>query len=109
MTDLFGPYVACPIKTRQRWLRIRVSACAYAYEILNDPIMSDAEYDVLALQIDPNVSTLDYWQRPVAKRIQKLDDFFREHYSPYTGQWVCNHPELDRLDRVVRLTRDSYK
>jgi hypothetical protein len=33
--------------------RIRVAAAAYAYEVENDPILTDAEFDALCLSINP--------------------------------------------------------
>ena len=70
--------------------RIRVAVAAYAYEIENDPIMSDAEFDDLCSRVDPDQDT----GKPV------LDLFFLMDFSPETGKWVHNHPELDGLRRI---------
>lgn len=70
--------------------RIRVSVAAFAYEIENDPIMSDAEFDKLAGQINPDVSTGN----------DDLDHFFWTFFAPDTGMWVRNHPEIDGLRRI---------
>ena len=75
-----------PVEIERR-NRIRLTAAAYAYEFLNDPIMSDAEFDDLCKQIDLSVDT----GNPV------LDNYFREHFIPDTGQWIHDHPELDKV------------
>lgn len=72
---------------RQRWLRIRLAIAAYAYEIENDSIMSDGDYDRLSLEVDPSISTGN----------RKLDDFFAKHFDPSTGSWVYAHPERRKL------------
>lgn len=72
---------------RQRWLRIRLALAAYSYEYESDSIMSDADYDRLCLEVDTSVTTGN----------RKLDKFFRDHFSPATGQWVHKHPEKEKL------------
>jgi len=81
----------CP-ETRNR---IRIALAAWAYEVHADPIMSDDDFDRLALSIDVRKSTA----RP------DLDEWFREHFSPHTGMWVLNHPERDKLDTLYRSLR----
>ena len=76
--------------------RIRVAVAAYAYEIENDPIMSDAEFDALAQSIDPKAKTPD----PV------MDKFFREEFDPNTGSWVHRHPNKAGLARIAAMHRD---
>ena len=70
--------------------RIKLSIAAYAYEFKNNPIMSDAEFDELALKIDKSVSTTN----------PRMDEFFATHFQPDTGMWIHQHPELDRLDNL---------
>jgi hypothetical protein len=67
-----------------------LSVAAYAYEVHDDPVMSDAEFDALADKINIQVVTGN----------ETLDDFFREHFSPHTGQWIHNHPDKAGLERV---------
>ena len=67
--------------------RIRVSVAAYAYEVENDSVMSDGEFDQLCLKINPKVSTKN----------RKLDNFFKKHFDPSTGQWIHKHPEKNKL------------
>jgi len=70
--------------------RIKLSIAAYAYEFKNNPIMSDAEFDELALKIDKSVSTTN----------SQMDEFFATHFQPDTGMWIHQHPELDKLDNL---------
>lgn len=84
----------CDHQTR---LRIRVAVAAYAYEMMDDPIMSDATYDTLARQIDP--------RKPTCNLL--MDRFFRAHFSPHTGSWVRQHPDLAGLHRVYLLVREG--
>lgn len=71
----------------QTWLRIRLSLAAYAYEYRNESIMSDPEYDQMSKLVDTSIATGN----------DKLDDFFREHFTPDSGMWNAKHPELDKL------------
>lgn len=72
--------------------RIRVAVAAYAYEIENDPIMSDAEFDELALKIDPDKETGN----------EELDHFFWTFFEPHTGSWVRQHPEPEGLRHIYK-------
>ena len=76
----------------QTRVRIRLALAAYAYEVLNTAIMSDGEFDKLALEVNTSIDT----RRP------DLDRFFRKHFSPHTGSWVWKHPDRKVLDRLVR-------
>ena len=79
--------------------RIRVAAAAYAYELENDPILSDAEFDALCLTINPQVET----GNPVT------DKFFREEFDPNTGSWVHRHPNKEGLSKIVSIHREVRK
>lgn len=70
--------------------RINVALWAYAYEIMNDPIVSDKEYDDISLQINPQIST----NNPI------MDNFFKKEFSIDTGMWIYNHPDLAGLTRI---------
>lgn len=67
--------------------RINLSVWAYAYEFMNQSIVSDAIFDVESYQVDLNIETarldLDYW--------------FRAFFQPCTGMWIHKHPELDKI------------
>lgn len=85
--------MARPVKhNREIRRRIRVAVAAYAYEIKNDPVMSDSDYDALAREIDPDAATGNLL----------LDKFFMLHFDPSTGMWVRDHPEIDKLDHIYR-------
>jgi len=70
--------------------RIKISVWAYAYEIANTPVVSDAVFDVAAYQIDLSVDT----------GMPHLDGWFCKHFDPCTGQWIHNHPQLDRIREI---------
>lgn len=70
--------------------RIRVAVAAYAYEFEDDPIMSDADFDSLSRQIDPEAETGN----------RDLDHFFWSCFEPDTGMWVHDHPEIEGLRRI---------
>ncbi len=74
------------VETRRR---IHLAIATYAYEIADDPIMSDSQWDWLAQSIQPQATT----GHPL------LDEFFIVHFSPMTGMWVHDHPQLDALKR----------
>ena len=67
--------------------RILVSVAAYAYEYLNAPIMSDADFDTLAQQIDVTQETGN----------KKLDVFFKNNFIADSGMWIHKHPEKNKL------------
>lgn len=88
--------------TLERRNRIRLTVAAYAYEFVNHSIMSDGDFDKLALQINPEVSTIEeYHTDPIQiERYKVLDKFFREEFQPDTGQWIHKHPELNRVEYI---------
>lgn len=82
--------------------RIRIAVAAYAYEVDADPIMDDAQFDKLALKIRPEMST-SYEGRDNSV----IDAFFREDFSPHTGQWVLRHPDIPGLKRYLERARTA--
>lgn len=76
----------------ERRNRIRLSVAAFAYECVGESIMSDAEFDALARSIRPEVMTGRFG----------LDAFFLSRFSPDTGMWIHQHPELSKV-------RDLYE
>lgn len=75
----------------QKYIRTRVAILACAYELYDVSLVSDEEYDKLALLVDLTVDTDN----------AELDAFFRECYSPSTGFWVRSHPHLNWLCNLV--------
>lgn len=75
---------------RERRRRIHLSVWTYAYEVLDAPIVSDHEWDFVAQRINVRMGTghLD------------LDHFFASEFSPMTGMWIHNHPELDGIRKI---------
>lgn len=59
-------------------------------------LISDAEFDKLCQEIDPSVSTGN----------RKLDNFFKKHFSPHTGQWAHNHLEKTKLEWLVQRWKE---
>lgn len=72
----------------ERKRRIVLSIAAYAYEFKDDPILSDADFDELALLIRPELSTKN----------RKMDNFFKKNFKPDTGMWIHKHPFKSHLD-----------
>ena len=101
--DDTGPYVPSVWGTdieKERRNRIKLSVAAYTYEVYNESIMSDAEFDQLADKINVQVVTGN----------ELMDDFFREHFSPYTGQWIHKHPDKEGLERVyAKVFKRKYR
>lgn len=76
-------------------LRIRVAVYAWAYEVHDDPLVSDAVFDHTARKVDLERST----SRP------DIDEWFRDNFNPSTGVWVRSHPEPEGLERIYRMLR----
>lgn len=72
---------------KERRRRIKLSVAAYAYEYMDDSIISDGEFDKLCLQVNKNVDTGH----------KVCDNYFKQHFDPSTGQWIHKHPELDKI------------
>lgn len=83
----------------ERRNRILVALWAYSYEFESVSLVSDAEFDSKCLEINLGVDTSN----------KLLDNYFREEFSPYTGQWVRKHPELDKLKQLFFRVRGIYK
>lgn len=87
-----------PSVCEERRRRIRVAVAAYAYEVMSDPIMTDAEYDALALKIDVSARTGN----------EELDEFFKKEFDPSTGSWVHGHPELHEIVKIYRRMKERF-
>ena len=70
--------------------RILISVYAYAYELCNDSLVSDYEYDRLAQEINIDVSTCN----------GRLDKFFKDSYVSYSGGWIRKHPEIEKIIEI---------
>lgn len=73
--------------------RIKLSIAAYSYEFLDVSIISDAEFDKMSLEVDISVDTGN----------KLMDNFFKNHFDPSTGQWIRKHPQLDLIDKLYKL------
>lgn len=74
--------------------RIRLLVATYCYEVLDNPVISDAKWDELAKLVDLNATTDN----------EGLDQWFKEHFSPHTGQWIYKLPP-DYLERIRTLAK----
>lgn len=75
--------------------RIRLAMAAYAYEILNDSIMLDHEFDDECRRVDLTIDTAyPHW-----------DDWWRENFDPSTGLWIHQHPDHAGLHRLIEQRR----
>lgn len=75
--------------------RINVALWAYAYEIMDDPMVTDEMFDRVCGEIRPEIETGH----------GTLDAFFREEFNPSTGMWIHKHPEWQGLASIyTRLT-----
>lgn len=81
----------------QTAVRIKLAAAAYAYEIEDNPIMSDEDFDLGCSMVDLSIETT----RP------DLDAFFQDCFDPSTGIWIHHHPELDKVAALVQRLRQS--
>lgn len=78
--------------------RIDLCVATYAYEIADNPIMPDHQWDRLAQFINPKLGTC----HPI------VDEFFAAEFSPMTGMWIHNHPDLAGIKRLYER-RLSYQ
>lgn len=75
---------------REIHVRIKVSIYAYAYEFDNTSLVPDAHFDALAGCVRPQLATGD----------AQLDEFFRSEFSPSTGMWIHQHPQLEKIKHL---------
>ena len=79
--------------------RIRLSLASYAYEFHDDSLMTDAEFDKLSREINPNEKTGN----------ELIDRFFREEFMVDSGMWIRRHPELDKLKLIYETSLSICK
>jgi len=72
--------------------RIKLSVAAYAYEVHDDTIMSDEDFDKLALRINKKTKTGN----------ARLDNIFRLRFMTDTGMWIRKHPEPKKLEHLYK-------
>lgn len=73
--------------------RITVAVAAYAYELYDVSLMTDADFDAECRLVDLNISTGNV----------KMDRWFRANFQPYTGSWVHRHPDTHGLHRIASM------
>lgn len=80
--------------------RCKVMVWAYAYEIANYSLVSDAMFDSVCKQIDVSKST----------GYEELDSWFIDNFQPFTGMWIHELPEKfkRRIRKIVEgIIRDE--
>lgn len=87
MTDLFGWGTPVEIERRRR---IRLCVWAYAYELLNVSLVSDATFDAECIASQPHIRT------------GRLDDWWQREFAPHTGSWILTHPELTSIATLAK-------
>lgn len=60
---------------------------SYAYEYESVSLVSDAVFDAECKLVDKTIDT----GRP------DLDDWFRREFEPFTGSWIGDFPELEKI------------
>ena len=86
------------IVSKEIYKRIKLSVAAYAYEYGDKPIMSDDEFDKLAMEVDLSIKTGN----------NIMDDFFNTDFNTFTGVWVRSHPDIVGLKRIYNI-KTGYK
>lgn len=81
----------------QRRIRIRLALAAYAYEYHDAPIMSDAEFDKMSLEVDTSIETGN----------PEIDEFYRKFFDPSTGGWIHSHPERYKIEWIYKRYFES--
>lgn len=92
MTKVSSTSWGSPIEIETR-RRIRVSVWAYAYEILDSPMVDDETYDRECSLIDVRILTGN----------PKMDLFFQREFHSDTGMWIHKHPDQKGLEKYFNL------
>lgn len=79
-----------PVEIERR-RRIQVAVWAYAYEKLDESLVSDETFDAECKLVDLSISTGNFG----------MDHWFRTNFKPDTGMWVQRHPGRKRLHQIA--------
>lgn len=79
----------------ERRRRINLAVWAFAYEVMDDPLVDDATFDRESQLVDLAQDTGD----------DELDLWFMENFDPSTGSWVQGHPNLEGLEKIYNKKR----
>ena len=80
-------------KEIERRNRIKWAVAAYAYEVADNPVMSDDQFDALSLKIRPKVLTGNIL----------CDSFFLSHFDASTAITITRHPEITGIAHIYRV------
>jgi hypothetical protein len=89
--NLFETYRWGTAIERERHVRIKLLVFAYAYEVENDPLVTDQVFDTLARSSNTSIET------------GKYDEWWKNNFNPYTGLWIHKYPEIDAIKRIYDL------
>ena len=83
--------------------RMRILLCIWAcsYEFCDESLVSDAKFDEMAIKAEST--------KHLSTGNDALDRWWKSEFSPYTGQWVHTHPELNKLISKTRYVIDMHK
>ena len=81
--------------------RIRIALFAYAYEVENDPLVSDEYYDELAQRVDENLEC--------ETGHNELDFWFHDCFDSITGMWIHQHPELEKVRNLYGKVKMHFR
>lgn len=84
---------------KERRRRIQVALWAYAYEFKNDPLVSDEIFDKACSEINLAQTTDNVI----------MDEWFKTHFDPCTGQWIHLYPNLKRLEEIYNNLRGIHE
>ena len=76
----------------ERCNRIKWAVAAYAYQVADDPVMTDEQFDKLARKIRPQMLTGNIL----------CDVYFQTHFSPDTAMMITRHPQIAGVAHIYR-------
>lgn len=82
----------------ERRRRVRLALWAFAYELMDNPLVDDALFDAECYKVDLSISC-DYPGHA-------YDSWWRERFQPHTGQWIRSHPNLAGMSKLYHRVRD---
>lgn len=79
--------------------RIDIAVWAYAYEVMDAPLVDDSVFDLECMFVDLTVRTGNV----------VMDTFFEQEFNPSTGLWILKHPNIEGVKRIYKIKLDSHK
>ena len=80
--------------------RINVALWSFAYAVMNDPIVPDNVYDVVATSVNLKGFTDNI----------RLDIWFENNFRTSTCAWIWSHPDFEKIAQMYyRLNRGKIR